>query len=229
MIYNKNIDKLAEHFEINNKDLYNILHRTGGEIMGGCLLPLYLNENFYEDQDLDIFVKLPYESKYNDHPNIYNPNMDHPTHMMARYEFLMLSYIDKILKNNNFTIFSTEGQILNWSEKLFFDSYAKYQETPVGIYLKHVLTYQKNNKKIQIIILFNCDTEDLLKLFDLSICKLHLDTSKINNTLTQYIDETTQNEIKNKLMRSIISKHENTHREIRIEKYIKRGFTLINN
>lgn len=57
------MNKLCEFFGVEYNDLYNVLINTASFIAGGSALRTFLieadNEPFI-DQDLDIFIKLPY-------------------------------------------------------------------------------------------------------------------------------------------------------------------------
>jgi hypothetical protein len=214
------LDKLANHFEIDKRDLINILHSTEGEILGGSLLPCFLEEPFYDNQDLDIFVRLPIKCHTKQDGSEINS-------IMYRYEHIMLQFIDNILEKNGYNCAIKKGRLMHQFDELFLLDEAQYNNSPLTNYLKNVSTYKKNMKKIQIIVLYNCDMADFVKLFDLNICKLSLRAENIANKLTRYLDEKTVLEIRDKKMRLNLDEQLNKNQESRLQKYRERGFTLI--
>jgi len=224
-------------FNLTINDLENILKNTNGFIAGGFALYCYLNNkidlsiDLPEDSDIDIFIKLPlnYEQirKNIELGSIYVP-----------FEYLAIQYVDSILLNKGYKKnckYDDINKRMKQSNNFSNLDEIEYHKCALSHFIKNITTYhnEEYNKKIQIIIIYDCLIEEFLKTFDINICQIAIYWDYKNNKFNFYhnsIKYLTYYElqlIKKKHM-FICNPLYYANLENRILKYINRGFTLIN-
>jgi hypothetical protein len=219
----KTLKLLLNHFDFTENELSNLLYQTNSFIAGSAPLNVLVKNNqelkLYDNIDLDIFLRIPY-TKENLYP--YQPfkNNYYP------YEQLAKEKIINCLKSKGYNYIESKykGYLCynNPTEEI------EYMKSAMSNYIKNIISYQKDKKKIQIITLFDCDMDEFLKTFDLNICQLALisDGDGTLNLYHQHLSKIELNEIKNKKM-YITNPLYPANLEKRIHKYLKRGFTWI--
>jgi hypothetical protein len=220
------IPNIVKHFELNHLKLAKLLHDTNSFIGGSAALCAFLSDEIYEDMDLDIFMRIEHNDiteikLINDYVNNIN-------------DYFYYRNIEKINKKK----FSDYLYSLNYKEntsncvsnKYILSSCNKdineieYYNSKLSKYIKNITTFIKDNKKIQIITIYNYPFDEFIDTFDLNISKLSIKSDNIN--LSVYCDNLTLIEQqyiidrKMYIMKPLYVPNINS----RIIKYINRGF-----
>lgn len=222
----QNLTQLTKSFDIDCNVLKDILYKTGGFIAGSSCLSLLVNNGIpFEDADLDIFIKLPYEKK---------DNIDYKIDInkyktMCPFEMTTHYYITDVLNKQDYYEDS------EYESSKYTKTYTKSDEITykshhikMSNYIKNVTQYvNKKNKRIQIIFIYNHPIKKFLYTFDLNICALAYtyDTIDSDFKLITTNNQTDYENIFNKIM--YIQCKSNYNSLNRIIKYTKRGFKLV--
>jgi hypothetical protein len=223
------MNKLANFFELKEDELAKVLYKTNAFLSGGSALNVFLDRDFEDGQDLDIFLRIPY-SKENDYNLTYN---------YCPFNELALDVIQTYLKNNGYVIQKDSGE----KQKRYWNSCKnkstneiEYIQSGLKFYIKGIKNFKKADKKIQIIILYNCSIEEFMNTFDLNICQLVIKGEKKYNNFTGYnfklkfnnyhLSINDLNLIQDRKMYINISMYPYNLFD-RILKYMNRGFELI--
>ncbi len=213
------MNSLAEHFGLDLNDLTDILYKTNGFIAGGSAISVYYNKNIEDDSDLDIFVRIP--AKYNEYTclSLYTPHekllQEQYCNFLAKYGYTHTTYTNHTIYKNNL------NEDINEIE---------YHKCAFSHFIKNITNYTKNNKKIQIIIIYNCTIEEFVEMIDLNICRLVL----FSNGKIIYFYHKHSNYLSNNELYMIYKKNMYVinplypaNLEKRINKYLKRRFIWI--
>lgn len=207
--YPSKMQQLISSYDINFSEFRIALHQTGGIVAGSAALSAYLNQEGidpgFKPNDLDIFIPGIKQNVIDAMGNIipnqyYIKSLDTMTKFLAPYGYI---------KNNKFNTIRSES----------------YYNTIQGIQNVTGFT-NSNNKEIQVIIINSYNIIDhIFKNFDLSVCVSWY--CNITNSFKTLNPELT----KRKEMFSLRLETDEkliTKAAIRTEKYIARGFKLIN-
>ena len=199
-------NKLVYRFDFTEAELARLLYSVNGFIAGSSALNVFMKDDLYKDIDLDIFLRIPYSRK--EIENKFKSNY-YPYEELAKDKIRNLLNLKKYEEistpNIDYTLISNISHII-----------------------KNILTFEKNNKKIQVIIIYDCTINELLDSFDLSICRIAItsDDDKLN-LYTEHLTNNEKTEIMERKM--YITNINNIEKiKIRINKYINRRFELIN-
>lgn len=215
------IKTYCQYFDFSNDELNGILYKTNGFISGSFALSVYLNLDIYPDADLDIFVILPFkhDEKYQYFHSIYLQLIIEKYHKFLTEKGYKLK--DLCGKKN----YDLESMKKPTNDIPYFTS-------ALSIFIKNITNYiSPNNKKVQIIMLYNWSIEELLDTFDLNINRLAIHS--VGNQLqfyhytNKYITDNELVDILHKRM-YIYNPLYPANLEKRVTKYISRGFQLVN-
>jgi hypothetical protein len=165
-------------------------------------------------------LRIPYD-KENDYPN----NTKFKNHYYP-YEELAKEQFYTCLKSKGYIRLLNDGYNYQKDNKPTKD--IEYMKCALTHFIKNIITFQKGNKKIQIITLYDCNIEDFMDTFDLNICRMVI-MGNYDNALCLYKDHLSQQEImeiKEKKM-YIMNPLYPANLEKRIQKYLDRGFTWV--
>ncbi len=192
--------KIINHFELDNK-FPEILNSTGGIILGSVSLYCYINEPFIENQDLDIFIRTPFKQVKED---------------CEREQNRIILY--KVLFDYLNTLYYRRLPHLDNSNEIEYEKSASYH------YIHSINTFKKNEKKIQIIILYNCTFYEYLETFDFNPCRIILVSDGYNIHLnTLHFNNIELDMIKHKVI-TFYKPLYIPNLSNRIKKYMSRGF-----
>lgn len=166
-------NNIIKYFELDDK-FYEIMSFTGGFISGSTALYSYLNKPLYDNQDLDIFVRTPMTKELYD-IEIENRDRNYESYKnyYPNYGKIIKKYIGNYLESKNYKyIESDAGQRNQAVCKKKSTNEIEYHFSDLKNYIMSINTFQNENKKIQIIVLFDCSIDDFINTFDLNICKL---------------------------------------------------------
>jgi len=210
------MDKITNHFSLNYSEFAKALYDTNA----------FLNENINADQDLDIFLRIPYSRIYDNFTNRYKfKNNYYP------YQELAKEKINTFLESHGYKLdveYSSEEEINNrLRNRDKIKDELPYLMSELSKYVKNIMNYWKDNKKIQLITLYDCSIEEFLDTYDLNICRLAICANR-NNELYFYYEENNYitkkelEDIQNKKMYIFNPKFINNIAN-RVKKYISRG------
>lgn len=226
------MNKLVTYFELAEDELSEVLYKTNSFISGGSALNVFLNKDFEVDQDLDIFLRIPdlthnYLQDINNYP--------------FAFESLAYGILDSYFKNNGyFPQKDADEKIKKYLKSVNNQNTneIEYHQSALRYFIKNIKNYKKGNKKIQLIILFNCELNEFVDTFDFNICKLIIKGEKNFNSQNSpsfqyklnfdnsHLSENDLNIIKNGKMFIDYCLYPYNLFD-RIKKYTNRGFQLI--
>lgn len=230
LYYNKQtMEKITNHFSVDINKFAKLLYDTNSFISGGSVLSAFLNEDINENQDLDIFLRIPYDREKEEKNIPSFKNHYYP------YQELAKEKITNFIESQGYILdanYSSEEEINNrLKNRSNIKDELPYLQSELSKYVKNIMNYMNNGRKIQLITLYDCSIEEFLDTYDLNICRLAI-CSDINNKLyyyheqNDYISKQELEHIKNKKMYIFNSKFINNISN-RVKKYIDRGFKLI--
>jgi len=224
------MEKITNHFELDINKFAKLLYDVNSFISGGSVLSAFLNEYINENQDLDIFLRIPYDREKD--RNYYCPSFKN---YYYPYQELAKEKINNFLESQGYTLdikYSSEEEIYNrLKNRGAIKNELPYLQSELSKYVKNIMNYMNNGRKIQLITLYDCSIEEFLDTYDLNICRLAI-CSDINNNLyfyheqNNYMSKNELDDIKNKKMYIFNPKFINNISN-RVKKYIDRGFKLI--
>jgi hypothetical protein len=215
--YTKRTNNVARHFDFTQEELSDLLYKINAFISGSVPLNIMSQDEIYDDIDLDIFLRIPYDRNNED---VYGNINKKFKNWYYPYEELAKEQISTCLKNKGYEIENINH--ISYGKNIDFE----YRECALSHFIKNINTYKKDNKKIQIITLFDCSIDTFMETFDLDICRfVMVGTDKrcmkfYSNHIT-YEAECARDKVMN-IYNPLYIK--NLKR--RIIKYINRGFTL---
>lgn len=218
------MEKITNHFSLDANKFAKLLYDTNSFISGGSALCAFLNKNIQNDQDLDIFLRVPHDRHKRYAHHSYYP-----------YQELATEKIVDFLKSQGYNNNGPSGS----GDSVYGSMKEETNGSHLSSHVKYVINYYNNDKKIQLIILYDCRIEEFLNSYDLNVCRLAICANNdeyefpLGNTpkmyfyhkLCKYITKKELDDITNKKMYILKSNFDNS--VDRIKKYIKRGFTLI--
>jgi len=224
------MDQLAEYFGMTEEGLGQLLYTTNAFIAGGAPLAVF-QKRMFEDMDLDIFLRIPVEwcdepwkQTYADKGFYYN------------YETLAKEKINGFLTTRGYKLVS-ENASNRWKKhsnqslrKIETDD-IEYMQSALSHFIKNITTYQdKEDRKIQIITLYDCSIETFMETFDLNICRLVIIGCQGSDwgmgLMTSHLTKLQLDEIRNKDM-CIYNPLYRANLAKRIQKYIGRGYRWV--
>jgi len=216
----KNMDTLANHFGFTQTELAKLLYDVNAFIAGSAPLNVFTQSKLFDGLDLDIFLRIPYnyENKYGASESKFKCHY-YP------YEELAKERINNVLYEKGYKKMS---QNYNYQSENKPTKDIEYMKCALSHFIKNIETYQNNNKKIQIITIFDCTIDEFMDTFDLNICKMVIvgDFEGNLNLYTQHLSKDEIEEIRNKEM-YIIHPFYPANLEKRIQKYLNRGFIWV--
>ena len=168
------MEQLANYFGMSEEGLGQLLYTTNSFIAGGAPLAVF-QKTIYPDMDLDIFLRIPVE--WNNEP--WKLSYDTGKGFYYNYEGLAKEKINGFLTTYGYELVK-ENDASRWNKinSQLPHSYLKNTETPdieymrsaMSHFIKNITTYQdKEDRKIQIITLYDCSIETFMETFDLVI------------------------------------------------------------
>jgi hypothetical protein len=213
---------LINKFGLTLEELNKILYFGNAFIAGSFPLSVFLNEtDLHPNQDLDIFIILPF--KYKEYDGKSKSNY---------LEYLQEEYISNFLQSKCYQKLDTE-EIKRRNRENPTNPEICYLHSALQYYIKHVTTLQNiTGRKIQLITIYQTDILQFLYTFDLNISRLVLVPKCINNKYTVdfyhnqvgYLNDSDFEDFENKVMR--LFNPLNVNLRTRVKKYEKRGFIL---
>jgi len=227
------MEQLAEYFGMTEEGLGQLLYTTNAFIAGSAPLAVF-QKRMFEDMDLDIFLRIPVEwdkqydkpwkQTYTDKGFYYN------------YEALAKEKINGFLTIRGYKLVNDNTldrwkKHYNQSLKKIETDDIEYTQSALSHFIKNITTYQdKEDRKIQIITLYDCSIETFMKTFDLNICRLVIigcqGTDWGMELMTDHLVELQLDEIRNKDM-YIYNPLYRPNLAKRIQKYIGRGYRWV--
>ena len=226
----KTMEQLVEYFGMTEEGLGQLLYTTNAFIAGGAPLAVF-QKRMFEDMDLDIFLRIPVEwcdepwkQTYADKGFYYN------------YEALAKEKINGFLTTRGYKLVS-ENASNRWKKhsnqslrKIETDD-IEYIQSALSHFIKNITTYQdKEDRKIQIITLYDCSIETFMETFDLNICRLVIIGCQGSDwgmgLMTSHLTKLQLDEISNKDM-YIYNPLYRPNLAKRIQKYIGRGYRWV--
>jgi len=229
-----NFEEKLKKFGYTCDELGDLLYKTNSFIAGGFVLNSFLQEDLYENSDIDIFIRIPYD--YENYIVVNNSNQN--TKFKSNYypyEYLAKNLWIDSLEKKGYTMIDNRQirysmDIAKYKKIHKSMSELEYQNCALKHYIKRIIDFKNDNYKIQIIMLFDCKIEEYLDLFDLNICKLAIYSNGYDldyfHNVNSYLSTDELQLIKNKKMYIHCPLYP-VNLEKRILKYISRGFTWI--
>jgi hypothetical protein len=212
---------LSHHFGYTSEELAELLYSTNSFISGSVPLNMFIQKRLFNGLDLDIFMRIPF--KFSEEPSKTSLNLK----CFYPYEKLAKDKFHSSLQSHGYQLVR-KNESNKWDSKNLETNDIEYMKCALSHFIKNILTYEKDGRKIQIITLFDCTIEEFMETFDLNICRIVI-LGK-NKELVFYTDHLTTIELKaiqNKEM-YIFNPLYRGNLVNRIKKYINRGFVFIN-
>jgi len=215
---------LLNNFNFEYDELKKLLYSTQSFIAGGAALKVFLNENYDENQDLDIFLPIPYSR--NDF--IQGPNVIYKKYKFGYlpFEELAKEKIKAILHNKGYYLTSSGvSNHHNCGNNPTKD--IEYMKCALTHFIKNIINYENiiTKKKIQIITVFEHSIQDILDTFDLNICQIAINCN--DNSFYFNLENAGIQDLISKKLMYITNPLYPSNLEKRINKYLSRGFTWI--
>jgi len=224
------MEQLAEYFGMTKEGLGQLLYTTNAFIAGSAPLAVF-QKKMFEDMDLDIFLRTPAE--WSDEP-WKRTCVDKGFYY--NYEALAKEKINGFLTTRGYHLVRDDAsnrwkKHSNQSLRKIETDDIEYMQSALSHFIKNITTYQdKEERKIQIITLYDCSIETFMETFDLNICRLVIIGCQGSDwgmgLMTDHLTKLELDEIRNKdmyiynpLYRSNLAK--------RIQKYIGRGYRWV--
>lgn len=219
----KQINNLVKNFNLEIEELKDLLYSTKSFIAGGSVLSTFLNEKLDDNQDLDIFLPIPYTKE---ETNNFSKYYEKFKLGFLPYEELAKNKIASILTSKNYQLQRQVPKDFTNENKPTKD--IEYMKCGLTHFIKNIENYENKNinRKIQIITVYDHSIQDILNTFDLNICQIAILNNGFNFHF--YIGQSYENLelIENKKMYILNPLYPaNLHK--RIKKYLLRGFTWI--
>lgn len=205
------MDIITTHFLLDKTEFAKVLYDTNAFLSGGSVLNAFLSENINDDQDLDIFIRIPENNSGYIKGNYYP------------YEIFVKEKINNFLHSHNYVL-DTNYYPIDLDNN-------PYDKSSISKFIKNVNQYKNGNLRIQIIILYDCCITNFLQTFDLNICRLVICVDKEYNfefyhKINPYLSKEELDHISSKQM-YLHMPNNILNLCIRIKKYLCRGFKLM--
>ncbi len=215
-----NMKTLANHFDFTQDELAKLLYKVNAFIAGSAPLNVFTQQELFDGLDLDIFLRIPYDKE-----NEYPKNIKFKNHYYPYEELAKEQIIDSLETKGYFQVLQCG---YNYQRENKETKDIEYMKCALTHFIKNIITFQKGNKKIQIITLYDCSIEDFMDTFDLNICRMVI-MGNFGNELflnKNHLSLEEIMEIKEKKM-YIVNPLYPANLEKRIQKYLDRGFTWV--
>jgi len=230
---------VLKKFGLSSEMFSELLKVTNGIIAGGIASTAFFGKPLNNNQDLDVWVPIPFLSYTSSSTAIYNAPLNYSP---GAYFNLVHFAINSFLINNqkrptpeNLIKMSLDEIIDRYNGVYEKDSVSythEYKESDLSTIIRSIDTYINpwTGRRIQIIYTFNTTVDDIMKSFDFDICQFWSDGSnnfQVNSYTTNPATLTRLCHGHAKILLdpdNINSQYQKERLENRVAKYEKRGY-----